>query len=223
MVYTRRRPTRRMRRRTMRRRTVPRAPPRVRPQAMRTFTEMVQLAPLVINTGGVLKFRMLDVPQRVRYGNLYSQFCFRKVKVVLLPKYGPAEPNAALVGISAIDYQNGRLAFAVNDTPYRNPPGSEIDVLTDNGVKIVEGHKKITITCYPKPDVAMVDGASGAAVATRQRALQWFNFDNTELGASGEQVLHGGISWWLTNNSALGNLDAYDVFAYYTFAVRDPI
>lgn len=206
----------------------PSRPPMTRQLAInragvRTFTECFQAAPLVINTGGVLKCRMNDIPQVARYSALYSQFAIRKMKVVLLPKYGQAEPNAALVGLTAIDYQTGRFAFAINDTPGRRPPASELDVLTDNGARVVMGSKKIVITCYPKPDVGETELATGAAVASRSRALKWFNFFTPELDATGQQVEHGAISWWLSNNPALGALDAFDVYIYVTFSVRDPL
>lgn len=214
------------RRKTTRRKAAPRRRflryPR-RQTEVRTFTEVFQAEPLTINTGGVFKCRMIDIPQHIRYAALYSQFAIKKMKVVLLPKYGPAEPNQALVGLTAIDYQTGRLAFAVNDTPARNPPGSELDVLTDNGARVVMGSKKVQITCYPKPDVGMTEIATGTNVAVRSRALKWLNFSNPEVGAAGEQVEHSGISWWLSNNPALGNLEAYDVYIYVTFCVRDPI
>jgi len=190
---------------------------------MRTFTECLSAGQIYTNSGGVFKCRITDVPQHADYAALYSQFCIRKLKVVMLPKYGMAEPNAALVGITAVDVQTSRLAFAINDSPGKVAPANELDVLTDNGAKVVVGTKKITITCYPKPDLGNFDLNSQTNVAVRSRALKWLNFNNAETAFNGEAIQHGGISWWLTNNSALAQFPAYDVYFYVTFSVRDAV
>lgn len=197
--------------------------PRRSTGTMRTFTECLQAGQVFTNSGGVFKCRITDVPQHADYAALYSQFAIRKLKVVLLPKYGQAEPNAALVGITAVDIQNTRMAFAVNDSPAKQAPASELDVLTDNGAKIVVGHKKISITCRPKPDLGQMDLNSGSFVATRTKALRWLNFANSETGNNGEAIEHGSIAYWITNNAALASFAAYDVYYYLTFSVRDAI
>jgi len=189
---------------------------------MRTFTECLAAGPLYTNTGGVFKCRLSDIPQHSDYGALYSQFAIRKLKVVLLPRYGASEPNAALAGLTAIDIQNTRMAFAVNDSPAKQIPTSEIEVLEDNGAKVVVGHKKLTITCYPKPDLGQIDLNSAAVVATRTKKLQWLNFDNATTARNGESIQHGSISYWITGSSALAQYECYDAYYYITFSVRDP-
>lgn len=190
---------------------------------MRTFTECLQASPVYTNSGGIFRTRMSDVPQLSAYAKLYSQFAIRKLKVVLLPKYGPSEPNAALAGLTAVDVQNIRLAYAVNDTPDKIIPASELDVLTDNGAKVVTGHRKITLTCRPKPDLQMRDALSGAFPAVRRRGLTWLNFDNSETGSNGETIEHDGISYWCTQgNFTIAPFEAFDVYYYVTFSVRDP-
>lgn len=190
---------------------------------MRTFTECLSAGPINTNNGGVFKTRITDIPQHADYARLYSQFCIRKLKVVLLPRYGSSEPNAALAGLTAVDIQNTRIAFSIDDTPARLNPANEIDVLSNNGAKVVTGHKKVTITCWPRPDLAMFDTNSGAVPAVNTKKSVWLNFNNPETGNNGETIQHGGISYWVTGSSALASYDCYDAYFYVTFSVRDAV
>lgn len=188
---------------------------------MRTFTETLAAGSISTQSGGVFKVSMASVPQISDYATLYSQFCIRRLKVMLLPRYGQSDPNAAL-SLTGPGIYDSRLAFAVNDTPVKLSPTSEIDVLTDNGCRVVQGTKKISIRCDPKPDIALLDNATGIPAAIRSSKETWFNFRNSTTGTNGENVEHGGISWWLSGNPAVASLPVYDVYYKVTFSVRDP-
>ena len=144
--------------------------------------------------------------------------------MVLLPKYGPAEPNAALGGVTSVDLQNVRVAYAINTTPDKLVPTSELDVLTDNGSKVIVGHKRITVSCRPKPDLCMKDAFSNAFPAVRRRGLTWLNFNNPGTGSNGETIEHDGIAYWISQgNTAIAPFDAFDAYYYITFSVRDAV
>lgn len=220
------RPWRKVARKTRPRRRVMRKRFQLRRKisSVRTFTECLYAGTLGTNQGGIFNCRMSDLPQVSDYARLYSQFAIKKLKVVLLPKYGPSEPNAALAGLTAVDIQNIRMAYAINTTPDKVAPTSELDVLTDNGAKVVVGHKKLTISCVPKPDLCMKDAFSNSFPAVRRRGLTWLNFNNPETGSNGETIEHDGISYWISQgNTAIAPFDAYDAYYYITFSVRDAV
>lgn len=189
--------------------------------SMRVFTEVVDAGQLQTNTGGTFKVSFDSIPQVAEYSKLYRQFCIKKLQVMLLPLYTDAEINTAL---GTLNYEASRVAFAITDTPEQVNPGSELDVLQENGAKVVLGHKKITINCWPKPDLTQVSPGvlTNQYVAVRQRKAVWLNTDAPNQAYSGTNITHGGISYWVSNNLANASIDVFQVYYKITFALRDP-
>lgn len=212
-----------MRRRFGRRRPLIRRPRVTRPvrSSSRTFTEVLDGGSLSSNAGGTFKVNFNSIPQAASYAKLYRQFCIRKLQVMLLPLYTDAEMNTAL---GTLDYQATRVAFSISDTPMLTVPASELDVLTQNGARVVIGHKKILITCWPKPDLTeVVPGIiTNTYAAVRQRKSVWLNTDTAGQAYDGQDVLHGGISYWVSNNLANMGVPVFKVYFKVTFAMRDP-
>lgn len=195
----------------------------IRRQAVssRTFTEVLDAGELDSNSGGTFKVQFDSIPQYQEYSKLYRQFCIKKLQVMLLPIYTDAEINTAL---GTLNYQATRVAFAVNDTPQLTTPVNELAVLEDNGAKIVLGHRKITMNCWPKPDLTMTSPGivSNSYVGVRQRKAVWLNTDAPGQAYSGVSISHGGISYWVTNQPANMPVPVFKVYYKVTFAMRDP-
>lgn len=187
----------------------------------RTFTEVLDAGELDSNTGGTFKVQFDSIPQYQEYSKLYRQFCIKKLQVMLLPLYTDAEINT---GLGTLNYQATRIAFSVNDTPQLTNPTSELDVLEDNGAKVVLGHKKININCWPKPDLTMTSPGlvSNTYVGVRTRKAIWLNTDAPGQAYSGVDISHGGISYWISNNLANAPVPVFKVYYKVTFAMRDP-
>lgn len=187
----------------------------------RTFTEVYDGGTLSTNTGSIFSTSFNSIPQAVPYAELYRQFCIKKLQVMLLPLYTDAEINTAL---GTLDYQATRIAFAVTDTPNQVNPTSELDVLTENGAKVVLGHKKVTMTCWPKPYLTQVVPGivTNDYVAVRQRKALWLNTKAFGQTNDGQDVPHGGISFWISNNLANASTPCFKVYYKVTFAMRDP-
>lgn len=187
----------------------------------RTFTEVLDAGDISTNAGGTFKVQFDSIPQYQEYSKLYRQFCIKKLQVMLLPLYTDAEINTALAG--GLNYQATRIAFAVNDTPQLTAPASELAVLEDNGAKVVLGHKKISINCWPKPDLTMVSPGlvTNTYVGVRNRKAVWLNTDAPGQAYSGTSISHGGISFWVTNNLANASIPVFKVYYKVTFALRD--
>lgn len=187
----------------------------------RTFTEVLDAGDLYSNAGGVFKVAFNSIPQYNEYSKLYRQFCIKKLQVMLLPLYTDSEINTAT---GTLNYQATRIAWAVNDTPQLTSPGSELEVLEDNGAKVVIGHRKININCWPKPDLTMVSPGlvSNTYVATRTRKAVWLNTDATGQAYSGVGITHGGIGYWVSNNLANAGIPVFKAYYKVTFSMRDP-
>lgn len=182
-----------------------------------TYTEVLQAGDVQTNTGGVFLCRFMDIPQNASYSNLYKQFCIKKLQVMLLPKFTEYTAGAPAANFLQVP----RLVYSVDDTPGLQAPTNEISVLTDNGAKVLSMKNKITLTCYPKPNIASIDLAATAAVATRQRKAVWLNTQSGDVTNSGETVQHGGIRYYISGNP-LFNEYQYDVYYKITFQMRDP-
>lgn len=182
-----------------------------------TYTEVLQAGDVQTNTGGVFLCRFMDIPQNASYSNLYKQFCIKKLQVMLLPKFTEFQAGAPAANFLQVP----RLAYSVDDTPALNAPTNEISVLTDNGAKVLSMKNKITLTCYPKPNIAAIDLAATSAVATRQRKAVWLNTQSGDVSNSGETVQHGGIRYFISGNPAFSEYQ-YDVYYKITFQMRDP-
>lgn len=184
-----------------------------------TYTELVSAGNIQANAGGQFVCRFNDIPQAGQYAALYKQFCIKKLQVMLLPRLNSYDANTtASVGTS---YWAPRLTYSVDDTPATTIPAAELDVLTDNGAKVISLTDKRTLTCYPKPSIAVMNVNDGAQVATRQRKAVWLNTNNVDTQLNGQNVQHHGIRYWLTANP-LYNEFFFDVYYRITFQMRDP-
>lgn len=185
-----------------------------------TFTEVLTTGSIPVNAGGVFYTTFSQIPQAASYAALYKQFCIKKLQVTLMPRLNSYDPNtAAAVGLS---YWAPRIAYSVADTPNVANPTSELDVLTDNGVKVVSlGSRPLRMTCYPKPSISALEAGSGNPVAIRQRKTIWLNQRNNEVTDDGWSVPHGNIRYWISANPLLSDYQ-FDVYYKITFAVRDP-
>lgn len=207
-----------------RRRGAPRRKPGYRAKrrnTSRTFTEVYDGGTLSTNQGSVFSTSFNSIPQAAEYAKLYRQFCIKKMTVMLLPLYTDAEINT---GLGTLNYQATRIAYAITDTPNQVNPASELDVLTENGAKVVLGHRKITMSCWPKPYLTqVVPGViANDYVAVRQRKAVWLNTDAAGQTNGGQDVIHGGITFWVSNNLANAPVECFKIYYKVTFAMRDP-
>lgn len=178
------------------------------------FTETYTLTSLAPNAGGILKFTMDSIPQLSQYSNLYQKYRILRASVHLLPEYTAYEQNQAEnnVALSRSSFGLPRIAFAVNDSPDLSAPTSELDVLKDNGARIVPiGSRGVRMSCRP---VANTDDANGVQMTFKRK---YINFTSVNIA-------HEGISYWITQ-LATGTPGTENVAICYvklTFQLSDP-
>jgi len=214
MPIRRTRRTRRPRRRVARRRAH-RRPLRANPQPV--FTETYTFPSLLSGAGGVFKFSMDQIPQLTQYSNLYQKYRILKASIHLLPEFNSfdqnqAENNAAL---SRTYYGLSRVAWSVNDTPNITGPANELAVLQDNGarIKTLMGNG-VRMSCRPVPNVS---DANGVEMTFKRK---YINFE-----ASGPNVPHSGISYWISQlvSSVDGSTNNVAIcYVKLTFQLADP-
>lgn len=202
---------------------LPRAPRRSR-GVTQLFSETTGLGDISVPVGATGQgfnwvFKMADLPQLSQYQNLYQQFQLRKVELILIPRITSTDGSVAVSSTNTL--YNGRIAYAVQDSPEYTVPTNEVNVLMMNGCRITGTNHVTKIWCKPKPVLAQTDTLnSGNLVATSTRVNPFINFDG-----HGSDVLHAGISAYITINGALSgssSIVVYDMYAKYQFVCRDP-
>lgn len=180
------------------------------------------------NSGGLFTCKFLDLPQANSYSALYQEFCIKKMTIKLLPFVGQSDPNAVaqnvITGTTPALF-NTRILTSLVDSPEQVPPVSELDVMTDDRVKITLNRGQvITLTCQPKPSLTEYSPTLNKFIGIRQRTPQWLNTDNTQVQNPGTNVLHHGLRYWITTPTAPSGLvgAVYDVYIRVKFALRNP-
>lgn len=184
-----------------------------------TFTETYRLPTILQNPGtgiatGIWKVRMADLPQLTDYSALYNQYCIKRVVLTIIPAYNVYDSNnGPAVTPSAITAP--RLVYAINDSAQQAVPGTESDVLTDNGCKIRMLTRPMKIAFKPVAEVAL--GMSTGGFVSESKRLRWLSFTNSEC-------LHAGVSYAITQyvNSTADTDPLCHVYAKVTFGLRDP-
>lgn len=165
------------------------------------------------------------VPQLTQYANLYTQYKILKAQFILMPSWSGEELNNAVTNAATgrAASESARFTYAINDDAADTlPPGTEAQVLQDNGAKIKMLTKPIKITCRPKPVLSMTNPYSTAVIPVQQKYAPWLAFDG-----DGKNINHVGIDWVATKNTAFPGPDPAfvniaQVYCKLTFVLRDP-
>lgn len=182
------------------------------------FTETYVKASISPNTGGILTFNINEVPQIAQYNALYQKYRILKASVLLVPQYVQQDQNSASynAGANIYAFGQGRMAWAVNDSPGLVNPGSELSVLQDNGCKIRPVKNSLRMSCRPVP---LYEDANGILMTVKKN---WLNF---QLAPAPADPKHFGITYWYTQpvvgTTPLVNNDLI-VYVKLTFQLADP-
>jgi len=161
-----------------------------------------------------------SLPQAPQYRNLYRQFRIIRNTWILLPRYSEADVNGA-----PLNYQMGRIAYAINDTSGQTNPSSELAVLESNGSRVASTNRRLNISHVP---MSVQDVGINSVIPTsvyRNQQKQWFNTANASNQGSGEAVLHGFVSFFITQPSGSAGATGiimYDVYCKTTLQFKDP-
>lgn len=183
------------------------------------FTETYSKGVVAPNTGSVFTFNINEVPQLAQYNTLYQKYRILSARLTIVPQFMPGEQNAAEynAGNSVYAHGLGRIAWAVNDSPGVTAPATELDVLKDNGCKIMPVRDMVRMSCRPKP---LYEDANGILITLKKN---WINFQTGPSAPTDPK--HFGISYWYTQ-PALGTTpqtnNDLQVYCKLTFQLADP-
>lgn len=174
---------------------------------------------------GTLIVQGNSLPQMPDYSKLYRQFRILKCQWILMPRFDSADPNAAEANAAAGTNNtfSGRFVYAINNTAGQSTPGTELEVLTDNGCKIKSTIRKgpIRISHVPVPDLSI--GAPSSFFSTyMNKKRTWLNTNALGNNGDGLAVPHGGVSYFLTQPSTSGIQTCFDVYCKTTVQFKDP-
>jgi len=205
----------------------------LRSQYRNVFTETFNAGVITPTTGGVaagvLACSFSSITQAASYSALFRRFKILHTTWMLIPRYtgadaGTAEYNGLVVGGSVGGWSSGRFLYAVDDTPGVNVPATELDMLGSNGVKIVQGMRRITVRNKPKPAVQSYTGALGSTMTFKTNP--WLNTDCPSNSNSGTTINHFGVRYYFIQPVFSGTtptpLAQYDIYCKVRFAVADP-
>jgi len=195
---------------------------------MPTFTETWAAAPITTSgttVGGQLVLTGTSIPQMADYSALYRQFRILRCQWILMPRFQSIDPNTLNYNssISAPTTNNGRFVYAINDTGgLVNNPASELEVLQDNGCKILSStrHSPIKISHKPVPQLNVSSTALFNVYMNKKD--QWLNTDSPGNNGSGTGVTHGSVTYFLTVPGTTGSATIFDVYCKTTVQFKDP-
>lgn len=223
MAY-RNRAARRPRRRMVRRRNVLRRSLNPMP----VFTETWAASPIVCSTGtvgGVLNMTASSLPQMPDYSKLYRQFRILKLQWILVPTSDSVDANTILQnGALPIPFSDmGRFVYAINSTAGIGAPANELEVLTDNGCKILTAvrNKPIRINHVPVPDLS-VSAPSAFFSTYMNKKRTWLNTNAVGNNGDGLSVVHGGVNFFCTIGGNAPTQYAFAVYCKTTIQFKDP-
>lgn len=189
------------------------------------FTETCRLT--VINTSppvnyqmnsnqtGQLRVNMDMLPQLAQYSALYQKYRILKVQYLCLATWNTqsSDINVAQSNLSTgVTYGMGRIVTVIQSSPGVPSPGSETDVLTCNGAKVIAAGPKFTITHRPVPNLL---DSSGSRITMKSPFIDFVT--------TGFNTEHGYVNWSYTLPSSNPALDPlYAVYAKITFQLADP-
>lgn len=192
------------------------------------FTETWQSSPITCSSGvvgGTLTLTGSSLTQMPDYSKLYRQFRILKCQWLLMPRANSVDPNVIfanpLLGANVADM--GRIVYAINNTAGQSSPGSEIEVLTDNGCKIksVVRQGPIRINHVPVPDLSI--GAPSSFFSTyMNKKRTWLNTNALGNNGDGLAVPHGGVSYYVTVPGNAPSQAVFDVYCKTTVQFKDP-
>lgn len=189
------------------------------PRGTPTFTETLKVSTINGSASGVsaglLTMALNAIPQVADYTALYNQYCIKSVQFILMPSYDTYDGTNVPTNPASITAP--RLVYAVNDSAQQNTPGTELDVLTDNGCKIRMLDRPVRIRCRPVAQVGM--SASTGGFVSETKKTRWLSTANPE-------VLHAGVSYAISQSISSQlpdpNIPLAVVYAKVTFSLRDP-
>lgn len=181
------------------------------------FTETVKMNDIVFNanspgvSASILRASFNEVPQVNEYTALYNQYCIKKLQWILVPAYNVYDQPASGSAVAP----QPRLVYAIQDSAQQVAPNNELDVLEDNGARIVPFTKPVRITHYPVAQVGVSSSTGGFVSETKRN--RWLSTATTD-------TLHAGVSYAFTQSSSFitGNPVLATVYCKITFALRDP-
>ena len=188
------------------------------------FTETFLHSRLGMTTGSpffagtVLGVTMDSLPQLSQYANLYQRYKILRASWTLIPD-ATSYDLATTIGTGFAVYTNSRCVYAINDTApalHTGPvlPGSEQDILQDNGCKIRSGNKVIKFSNRP---VAQVQDQYNVSLNLRKQFISF---------AAGPNTTHWGVSIGFTTTGVYTTpppvLPTWSVYCKLTFQVADP-
>jgi hypothetical protein len=167
-------------------------------------------------------------------------FRINSFEVMIVPRFGDTERNQGYYNLTSNTsgspavlpvFQQPRLAFAINNSPNPTVPGSELQLLEDNGAKIriLDGHKLTKL--YSKAPVANMSVTDFGAAIPHTFAIgkprQFVDID------SGHDIRHYGIGVWTTqtmwaNPPGIGvdlpapSVAVADMIFKISFTLKDP-
>lgn len=153
--------------------------------------------------GGTLQFNFNMLANHLAYTSLFDLYKIDKVTVKIVPWANVAISGAVGGGVGGQALPV--LYIAPNKDFYVPPPTSSVDVLNDDGCRVISMSRPVTFTIYkPRPEVVDQSGNSINYGILPNKVTQWLSTGGNGQKVDQTNVNYFGYRWWVDNtpNSA---------------------
>lgn len=193
------------------------------------FKEKCQLIDYMVPAGatgsgpgvlaGVQSFKMSDIFNFTNFQNLFDLYKITGVKLLIVPEFNMSDIAFAGTSSGTPGGQLPLLYISPNRDPYVPAPASVLDILNDDGVKIIRATKPITLNIkFPKPQV-LDSGGQDVPMQFNVGTQPWLTTGGNSQTINQSSVKHFGFRYWIENNAA--NIVNFRVFATYYFVMKE--
>lgn len=188
------------------------------------FTETVAgpaLNVAIVGLGGRFSPNMGQIPQLAQYANLYRKYRILKCTVFIVPYFNSYDANAQAYNYASTvnSFGQPRIVYSIDDTPTGAPPGSELEVLNNNGCKIKTMSNTTKITFKPVPNIKDTNGE----VPILKNNFLVLNPPTTPPTANNAD--HFGVNFWMScyaPGTGAGSYVSFQTYYKLTFQLSDP-
>ena len=160
---------------------------------------------------------MASIPQIAQYKALYNEFKILKIRYQFIPWFNSDEKNQFYqnIGAGGTVETVPMLAYCVQRDAGSVAPATELQVLQQNGCRIVPfSTKSVSVTVTkPQPEIAVSSTTGGGLV--NMESTTWLDIN------TGLNVAHYGLQTYVTSaGTAACPFSVGRVYAHITFALR---
>lgn len=177
-------------------------------------------APANSTTVGLMAFSLNMLANATSFKSLFDLYKITGVKVRIVPRWNTSDPLASQNGIAGLPM----LYIAENRDPYVGAPANVVDVLNDDGVKIIRLDKPVTMF-LKNPKAEIFDGSGNTLPfqfnSSKSYLQPWLTTGGNAQAIDQSNLNHFGYRWVLDNSLNSATTTTLDTFITLYFSMKE--